>query len=324
MKQKIKLWLSVASAVAALALLVSQGYGADLKVPLGDAAQAGAGDRPGGGVWHTPLVLGASEDLRGKPLEHQPLLPLRQPDFGAVAAESFLVYDPLTGQIFAERSPELALGIASVTKLATALVAYDRLTLSEEVTVPYGLPETPAPNLGLIPGDRVKAEDLIAAMVVGSCNDAALVLAGAVSEKTGEPFVALMNQTAASLGMDGTAFVNPTGFTAPGSYSTAADVRKLVDQTQSLSLFTGLGRKTEYRLTGQSGRTYRAVATNRLLKSHPELEAVKTGYTEASGGSMVTRANLGGRRLTVIVLSSPEREADTLALIAEIKHSYGW
>lgn len=324
MKQKIRFWLSSLAAVVALALLLSQRYGASLEARVGDTAQAEQGRQAEGTVWQTPLVLGARDDLRGKPLEHQPLLPVREPNFSSVAAESFLAYDPLTGQVYAERSPGLPVGIASITKLATALVAYDRLALSEEVVVPSTLPETPAPNLGLIPGDRIKVDDLIAAMVVGSCNDAALTLANAVSEKTGEPFVELMNRTAATLGMDNTVFVNPTGFTAPGSYSTAADVRKLVDRTQSLSLFTGLGRKTEHFVTGQLGRTYRAVATNRLLKSHPELEAIKTGYTEASGGSMVTRADLSGHRLTVIVLSSPEREADTLALLAEIRSSYGW
>ena len=59
---------------------------------------------------------------------------------------------------------------------------------------------------------------------------------------------------------------------------------------------------------------YKISATNQLLEKYPDLEAIKTGYTEQAQGSMINLLKTPNTNYLIIVLGSPNREADTLKL----------
>lgn len=274
-----------------------------------------------------PEVLGAftTENLRGE-LQLEETVGLKQVgpiNFSDISAKSFLAYDLATGQILAQKDISSPLPIASLTKLVTAMVVYEQTTLDEVVTIGDNLIAI-RPILGLLPGDKIKVGDLFNAMLVGSSNDAAQALSEYVTEKTGSNFIKLMNQKSGQLGMSSSNFSNPLGFDSKFNYSTAEDLKNLVNASQSLSAFKLLGKKTSYTFTSQNGHRYSTVATNKLLEKYPELESVKTGHTENSQGSIITKLNIAGHEVIIIVIGSTSRESDTVKLKDRIAAGWEW
>ncbi len=73
----------------------------------------------------------------------------------------------------------------------------------------------------------------------------------------------------------------------------------------------------------KNGRKFQIKATNSLL-GDPEVSAVKTGFTNEAQGSMITKITHKGNSFIIIVIGSPNREADTIALKEEVINSYQW
>lgn len=276
----------------------------------------------------SPAVLGVRTDssARGEVAEEEPGAPIQatDTDFSDVSAHSFLVFDAKTGVILAERNADEESSIASLTKLLTALVAYEELDMESLVTVAASDRIDVTPVLNLQVGDQVKVKDLWSAMLVGSCNDAARALARAASEKSGKSFTDLMNDKAEALGMKSSRFSNPMGFDSRFNYSTAKDVKLLVQETQKYAAFTNLGKSKSYSFRGAEGRSYTAKATNKLIGRYPDIEAVKTGFTQDTQGAMIVRVSQKDKRFVIVVLGSKNREQDTLLIRSIVMESFRW
>lgn len=272
-----------------------------------------------------PSVLGAVTEFSEERVLGSDLGPYRQElfDTGNVAAESFLVFDAQTGRAALKKNTESKSLIASMTKLMTALVSYDYANFSDVITVSAADRLEVSPALKVRTGDEVKVEDMFNAMIVGSANDAALTLANYISAKTGRNFSDLMNEKAAELGMTHSHFSNPYGFDSPTNYSTAEDLQKLIVKTQALLAFTSLGKKTSYQFQSLSGITYRVQATNKLIGSYADMEAIKTGSTSGAKEAMAVKVTLGRKKYIILVLGSPNREADVLRLRSELIKAFG-
>lgn len=277
-----------------------------------------------------PEVLGAStavpSPIINKPQDNlqSSIIQTKNPGLSDVSAQSFLVFDLDSGQELLSKNPAQKLAIASLTKLMTALAAYNNSSLNKTFTITSKDILNVRPDLGFEIGDEVKALDIFNAMLVGSCNDAAKALADFTTQSSGSNFVDLMNGQAAVLGMVNSSFSNPMGFDNSSNYSTAEDLKLLIANTQHLSVFTGLGRLTSYKFSGSLGKTYSAAATNLLIKNHPDIQAIKTGYTNEANGAMATKVTLGGHQIIILVLDSQNREGDTLKLKSAIETSFDW
>jgi D-alanyl-D-alanine carboxypeptidase len=241
-----------------------------------------------------------------------------------VTADGFLVYDVSSGSILAEKNGTEKFYVASLTKLMTALVSYDETDLNQRYIIAPDDSLDVSPELKLKQGDKVLAWDLFNAMLVGSANDAAKALAHFAADFIGKDFVDLMNQKAQELGMADSHFSNPMGFDSKYNYSTAEDLKKLVDKTQSLPAFTELGKKTVYKFTSEFGNSYGVTATNKLISSDSEVQAIKTGSTPNAKEAMITKITRNNHSVIVIVLSSQDREGDTLKLSDEVFKAYEW
>ncbi|MDR3642976.1 MAG: hypothetical protein P4L74_05115 [Candidatus Doudnabacteria bacterium] len=262
-----------------------------------------------------PEVLGATTSLRGEiPSKTSELELFSAPDPSAVKAKSFVVFDLDTGTTLFGKNTGQRLQIASLTKLMTAFVTYQTTGLNQSFIVGQNDTLNVSPDLGLKAGDTVKTADVFDAMLIGSCNDAAKALAGYVSRTTGENFIDLMNRQALNFGMNNTKFSNPMGFDSVNNYSTADDLKLLIAATQKLSAFTSLGRRNGFQFTSGEGNIYTATATNKLLQTHPNINAIKTGYTNEAHGAMATEVLENGHRVAILVLDSKNREGDTLDL----------
>jgi D-alanyl-D-alanine carboxypeptidase (penicillin-binding protein 5/6) len=222
----------------------------------------------------------------------------------AVAARAWLLMDATSGQPIAGRNPEERIEPASLTKLMTAYLAFAALkgrSLAPGQTIPVSERAWRAggSRMFIEPRRPVTVQELLRGMIVQSGNDACIALAEAIAGS--EPaFVERMNREAQRLGMKSTRFANSTGLPEPGHYSTASDLALLAsalirDHPDYYKLYSE--REFRYNDITQQNR-------NRLLWLDPNVDGVKTGYTESAGYCLIASARRGARRLLSVVIGT--------------------
>ncbi|HEX3099463.1 MAG TPA: serine hydrolase [Patescibacteria group bacterium] len=231
-----------------------------------------------------------------------------------VKADSYLVYDETSGKVLSSRNPNTAVAIASITKLMTAYITQKYGNLEDTWAINSASTSSIHPVLGLVPGDKVIIKDLVDAMLIGSANDSAAALGAYVSSIKKQPVIDVMNNEAKALGMNSTHYENPIGFDSEQNYSTASDLKLLLNAVRPLSLFSEIDRKQSYSFVSQTGKTYSVKATNTLLASDPDIHAIKTGFTDEAKGAMITAIHHDDKKFIIIVLGSTDREDDTKLL----------
>lgn len=227
-------------------------------------------------------------------------------------AAAWLLIDPRDGHRLAAHSATSQRSIASTTKLMTAYLALEDLSLGERLEVP---PYSPAPAesvAGLIAGERLTVRDLLTAMMLPSANDAAATIAVGVAGSEGA-FVGEMNRAARDLGLEDTSYSNPIGLDDIGNYSSAADLAKLTTILLEDRRFRRIVAQPEAELS--SGTMPRHVVTrNTLMLSDPSVDGVKTGHTIDAGYVLVASAKRKGVPLVSVVLGAPsEAERDAVS-----------
>jgi D-alanyl-D-alanine carboxypeptidase len=271
---------------------------------------------------------------------------------GAVAANNFIVVDNQTGFILASKDRDEKVQVASLTKMATALVVLDwaqltKADLSQQAVVTAQALRTGGVNpTGLQEGDSLSLRDLLYAALMASDNVAATTLAQHVGSRLPNPtgldpvgnFVSHMNALARTLGMRRTLFLNPSGLdsNADGSlpYSTAADMARLTKYAYSeadFPFYVSQRTRVIHVFRGGADLPVELRNTNEMLE-RDGVDGVKTGRTSKAGDCLilsserkpeVTRS--GGtvyvtpRRLIVVVLGSRDRFAEGAALLTQ-----GW
>lgn len=235
-----------------------------------------------------------------------------------VKADSYLIFNEDTGNIIAARKPNTPVAIASITKLMTALVVEKYGNLTDTWAINSASTSDIRPILGLTVGDKVKVSDLVNAMLVGSANDAASALGEYMNSVTSKPAIEAMNSEAKALGMKSTHYENPIGWDSEQNYSTADDLKLLLDVIRPKPMFSSLDRKLSYSFTSELGKSYSVKATNTLLNDDPDIHAIKTGYTDEAKGAMITAIHHNNIKFVIIVLGSPDRESDTLLLKSQV------
>ncbi len=224
-------------------------------------------------------------------------------------AASVLV-DADTGAVIAGTNERTPLLVASTTKIITALVVRDQLADDAVVPVSPLAAGMPARKLTLLAGERWRAIDLLHAMLLCSCNDAAVALAEAAGGSI-DGFGKLLDAKAAELGMvDGPVLADPSGLDDESSIGggNLVSARDLAIATRAFlgdPVLAGIVLMSEYRFLGGDGEPHRVVNHNRLLETYTGAIGVKTGYTERSGASLVAAARRDGRTMIAVVLRSP-------------------
>jgi D-alanyl-D-alanine carboxypeptidase (penicillin-binding protein 5/6) len=268
------------------------------------------------------------------------------------AAQSWIIVDNDTGHILASGNPNAKRQVASLTKIATAMVVLDwaeatGTSMASAVEVPPGVTGVGGVNpCGLQPGDRASLRDLVSAAMMSSDNHAAYTLAHNVGSRLPNPqrlapvenFTAHMNALARKLGMKRTLFLNPHGLDnmTPPPHSTAADIARLTRYAYSHGGFNFYASQPvrEVTIEGADGfpRSFQMRNTNELL-GQDGIEGVKTGRTGRAGDCLVLAAsreplavtNPQGqkvalpRRLIVVLLGSPDRFGEGMGMIRQ-----GW
>jgi D-alanyl-D-alanine carboxypeptidase (penicillin-binding protein 5/6) len=234
----------------------------------------------------------------------------RRPSIGARAA---ILIDAADGQPLWQREADRRLAMASTTKIMTALVAIDGGSLDTPIRVTVGAAQLPGNSVaGLRQGDQLPLGEALYALLLPSGNDAALSIAASLAGST-EGFVARMNRRAEELGLANTHFANPHGWDAPEHYASARDLARLARAALERPVFAEVVATKEHTYRGQL--VYQWTNTNRLLWLRADAVGVKTGTTDEAGASLVASARRGERRAIAVVLDSPDRWAESGALL---------
>lgn len=225
---------------------------------------------------------------------------------------------------------------ASVTKLMTALIAYENNPdMSAQVTMQDSDFElgSDAQESDLASGDVVTMDQLMHMLIVYSANDAAMAIARTVGGTT-EKFVDMMNERAAELGMTGTHFANPTGLHDDDHYTTAYDVYLMINALYSeypeeFAELSSLGQY-EVKATGSDGQENDFVlyATDEFLTGNYSLptgitiKGSKTGTTSQAGACLALIVqDAYGKNYAAIIMNDTSHDllyADMTTLLKSI------
>ena len=234
------------------------------------------------------------------------------------AARAAIVVHPETGAVLYEKNADERLGIASTTKIMTALVVLEHCALEEPVEI---LPEYTAvegSSMYLRAGETYTVEELLYGLMLVSGNDAAIALACHTAGSVAA-FAGMMNDKTRALGMTSSAFQNPNGLDAEGHYSTARDMAKLACAALENETFRAIVSTKSTTVDGQT-----LVNHNRLLRSYDGAVGVKTGYTKTAGRTLVSCAQRGTTQFVCVTLSDPDDWNDHTHLLDWAFENYAY
>jgi D-alanyl-D-alanine carboxypeptidase (penicillin-binding protein 5/6) len=222
---------------------------------------------------------------KGTPIPAAPVL----------GANSYILVDFHSGRVLVENNPDIPVEPASITKVMTSYVVFNELIegnikLDDLVDVSERAWRTGGSRMFIEPAMEVTLDQLIKGMVIQSGNDASVALAEHLAG-TEEAFAGLMNHYAVQLGMTGTNFTNATGLPDEELYTTARDVAIL--SAALIRDFPDL-----YRLYSEKEYSF-----NKVWRD-PDVDGLKTGYTQAAGYCLASSAKRDGMRLISVVLGS--------------------
>jgi len=244
-------------------------------------------------------------------------LPPSQVGIGTLAKQAFMV-DPQTSSVLLFKDADKPMHPSSMAKMMTIYIAFEELNAGRlKLDTRFRVSER-ARNMGgsrmfVELGSEVSVEDLIKGMIVLSGNDACVVMAEGLSGNE-DSFAERMTAKARELGMTGTVFKNASGWPAEGQWTTARDLAVLAWRT--IEDFPKL-----YRYYSETNWTYNNIKQdnrNRLLKTVPGTDGLKTGHTEEGGYGQATSSIRDGRRLILVVnglTSMAERAQETARLM---------
>ena len=226
--------------------------------------------------------------------------------------------DAATGNVLEAANPDAIRHPASLAKLMTLYMAFEalrdrRIGLDELVPISAHAASMEPTKLGLMPGMRLTVEEAHP----GAGHQVRQRRGGRTgrnARRVGGPVRPDDDPARPALGMTHTTFTNASGLPDPDAWTTARDLAILA--RHMLIDFPG-----DYPyFSTQSFTFHRRVIFNhdRMLRSYPGADGMKTGYTEASGHNLVTSAVHSGVRLIGVVLgaaSNPERDVHMAMLL---------
>lgn len=211
-----------------------------------------------------------------------------------------------TGEVLFEKNAHQCRGMASTTKIMTALLTAEYATPDKVVVTTSEMVNVEGTSMGLQVGDKVTFRDLIYGMLLSSGNDAANTAAISIDGSLAA-FAKRMNSRAAEIGMKNTNFVTPSGLDDENHYSTAYDMALLGCYALRNPIFLEACSSYSAKLCyGNEPYARYLYNHNRLIRSFDGAIGIKTGFTKKSGRCLVSAAVRNGVTLVCVTLGAPD------------------
>ena len=221
--------------------------------------------------------------------------------FGVNAECAFLT-ETDSGAVLLAQNADSRHGMASTTKIMTAILAIELLPPEQTVGITRDMVGVEGSSIYLTEGESLTVRQLLYGLMLESGNDAAVALAIAAAGSV-ERFVRLMNVKAALLGCANTSFANPHGLSAKGHYTTARELGEITAYALRNGLFREIVSTYSARIPYRGIENGRALVNhNPILRSYDGMFGVKTGWTTADGKCFVTAAERNGMTLVAVTL----------------------
>tara|TARA_Y100000590_G_scaffold457303_1_gene609659 strand:- start:595 stop:1737 length:1143 start_codon:yes stop_codon:yes gene_type:complete len=216
-------------------------------------------------------------------------------------AQQAIVIDYNTNEVLFEKNADQIIPPASMTKIMTVFVAFDRLNSTDLSVNDTCIISPKAYRMGgsrtfLEIDDQVTINDLLRGIIIQSGNDASVALAECLSG-TEKAFSKLMNIYAKKLNLKNTNFKNSSGWPMEDHYSTVRDIGILSNEL--IKKFPNL-----YSYFSEKYFTYNDIKQpnrNKLLTNFQGADGLKTGYVKSSGWGISTSAVRNERRITIVI-----------------------
>ena len=230
-----------------------------------------------------------------------------------ITAQSAVVMDAATGQVVYEKNAHKKQYPASITKIMTAYLAVKNCLLTETITMSdeavWGIPRDSS-HIALDVGEKISMEDALYAIMLVSANEAAWAIAEHVSGSL-EAFVALMNETASSLGCTDTHFKNANGLHDDDHYTSAYDMALITRQALTNENFRIITSSTfhEIKPTNKNDESRMLWQDNRMIMEDseyytPYVEGGKNGFTDEAQSTLVTWAKKDDVELICVLMNN--------------------
>ena len=259
-----------------------------------------------------------------------------------VWAGSSVAIDADTGTIIHYDNGRKRTQIASLTKMMTAILVVEEIEdLNEEVLITkesinmigtvVGCPTSVFCNGNrMYVGEKVRAIDLLKAVLMNSANDAATALAIHVGG-TSENFVAMMNERARDMGLKDTNFCTPSGLETDGKeeqcFSSAYDIARIAAYSLKYDVIWETMKIPDGKFYSTDGKYMHDLKnTDILLETLPNCIGGKTGFTPLAGKSLLLGAEdpAGKHRIIAVILDDNQRWESMKTLVDWIFDNYKW
>lgn len=233
----------------------------------------------------------------------------------SLSAQSAVLIHAEDGEVYYAKNADTPMGMASTTKLMTALVVAEHCDPQKSITVPQAAVGIEGSSIYLTKGEMLTVEELLYALLLASANDAATALALTVSDSVAD-FCALMNQKAKELGLSKTHFVNPHGLHHEDHYTTARELAIIAAAVLKVPLLRKIVATKKATISHDGKADQRLLVNhNRLLSSYEGAIGMKTGYTKKTGRTLVSAAERQGLTLIAVTLNAPDDWRDHATLL---------
>ncbi|HBR32816.1 MAG: D-alanyl-D-alanine carboxypeptidase [Eubacteriales bacterium] len=221
----------------------------------------------------------------------------------AVTAQKSVLIEAGSGNILFGSNERGKAGMASTTKIMTALVVLNTLPTDTVVTVPKEAVGVEGSSVHLEEGEKLTVEELLYGLLLESGNDCAVALAFACTGSY-EKFMQKMNDTAVAMGITDTNFTNPHGLPDPDHYTSAYSLATITAEALKNDVFRRIVSTKNICISRGGEKNMRCLTNhNRLLNCYDGVIGVKTGYTKSTGRCLVSAAERGGVRLIAVTLN---------------------
>lgn len=235
-------------------------------------------------------------------------------------ATAAVLYETNTETMMYSQNADVQIQPASLLKILTGLIAAEKGNMDDAVTVREDVLNTLDPDAAVVElmiDEVVTVRDLLYCMLVGSGNDAAVVLADHIMGSQ-DAFVAEMNRYAVELGCTGTNFTNVHGLYDVNQYTTARDLAKILTKALDNELFCDAFGAKYYTVPKTNKSDERYLATqNYLINNDTDNNYLDTRITGSRTGiandytrCVASSAEVNDMRLVCIVIGAKSQYAD--------------
>ena len=225
-----------------------------------------------------------------------------------IQARTGILVDYHSDEILYELDPDAQIYPASMTKIMTAIIAFDlikanKLSLDDQFTVSenaWRLSQAGYSSMFIMINDQVSVENLLKGIIIASGNDACVALAEGIAGSE-QNFADMMNEKAGEIGMTSTNFANSSGINDPDNISTVRDIALMSKYLiKNYPNYYELFAEKTFTWDRTGGEPIKQGNRNPLLYKNVGVDGVKTGYLAVEKYSLASSMKKNDRRMIAV------------------------